>query len=109
MCSWVMTVDSGSITQFTPVKPVIRISPSFFLSPSNILERFIAKKIPAEVLSLNWNSNGVDWESDGDAKEITLEIANNPFTIKETPIPSIDTTSEDLCKLALKHLNETLV
>ncbi len=104
LCSWVSCgVHEG---QLVPVKPLIRLSPSFFLSPSNLIERFIAKKIPASVISLN-NSGGI--HTFGGYCKITLEIADSPFEIREAQNPSVLTKSRDLCNLAAEHLKETLL
>lgn len=104
MCSWVSCgLHEG---QLVPVKPLIRLSPSFFLSPSNLLERFIAKKIPASVISLN-NSGGI--QAFNKYYKITLEIADSPFEIREAQNPSVLTKSKDLCNLAAEHLKETLL
>lgn len=97
------------------VKPILRIIPEVVINKSNALERYIVNKIMPATLSIysvsrphiDSTSFAVSNSSYSTYKPRVV-IEKIPFEIKETDVPSISTTNEDLMKVALDNLEELL-
>lgn len=87
---------SGSIECITPI---LRINPKCFVENSDTMMRFLAKKMIASAASASYL----------DMNNIQIIVGNEmPFQIRSAYQPKIDTTNEELRRLAIEGLNESI-
>ena len=87
---------SGSIECITPI---LRINPKCFVENSDTMMRFLAKKMIASAASASYL----------DRNNIQIIVGNEmPFQIRSAYQPKIDTTNEELRRLAIEGLNESI-
>lgn len=108
MCSWLVEKelrDSGKY-DFKYIKPIIRVDQDCYLYKENPIEKFIAGKFLQTILGYRAVFPPSGYGSRN--KNFLVEIAECPFRLKQSEVPSISTTNESLLKLAEEHLDEIL-
>lgn len=95
------------------IRPVLRVAPEVFINKSNTVERFIINQIIPTALSINYLSSPIFhrsmvYESNSDNCKAQVLIEKIPFIIKETDVPSISTTNEELLGTALNYIDEII-
>lgn len=95
------------------IRPILRVAPEVFINKSNTVERFIINQIIPTALSINYLSSpsccrNVIYESNSTKcnTKVKVLIEKIPFIIKETDVPSISTTNEELLGTALNYIDE---
>ncbi len=108
------TEDEEHKVKFHFMRPVMQMVPEM-LYKRNSMERYIANKIMPTVAVLSYISNpytGIDWDCfmRGDSTYRGVRVIVDKFGFKVTPVslPSISTTNEELLKVALDNLEETV-
>lgn len=95
------------------IRPVLRVAPEVFINKSNTVERFIINQIIPTALSINYLSSPIFhrsmvYESNSGNCKAQVLIEKIPFIIKETDVPSISTTNEELLDTALNYIDEII-
>lgn len=97
------------------IRPVLRVAPEVFINKSNTVERFIINQIIPTALSINYLSSpschrSMIYESNSTNcnTKVKVLIEDCPFVIKETDVPSISTTNEELLDTALNYIDEIM-
>ncbi len=97
------------------IRPILRVAPEVFINKSNTVERFIINQIIPTALSINYLSSpscyrSVIYESNSTNcnTKVKVLIEKIPFIIKETDVPSISTTNEELLGTALNYIDEII-
>lgn len=116
MCTWLLEKrqvenSRGGVFKNYMVKPLIRISPDFFLAKQDNVSRFILKNMIPKLLQ-----RGIDVPSLYGTNCVrsltpplytpTVIIEDIPFQLKRVSRPSISTTNESLLQLALDNLDD---
>lgn len=92
--------------------PIMRITPSFYLQKQDNIGRFVLKKVLPALLSKyidvpikrsTTNHFGQGWGTHFTPK---IEIAECPFPITTTAIPSISTTNATLATTVIQNIND---
>lgn len=114
MCSWILekrpceaegVTDADAMWHFA--KPIMRISPDFYLQKYDNVGRFVNKKLLSAVLE-SYVMYGYTCRIK-DAYENfkpTVEIAECPFKIATTMQPSISTTNSSLAKIVIDNMSD---
>lgn len=115
MCTWLLETKQTKNTQ-TPVfktcllKPIIRVSPSFFLAKPDNVGRFILKKMIPLLLKRNVYYpnyyNSILSNIPNNSYTPRLIIEKIPFELKQVDIPSISTTNESLLNLVQSNIED---
>lgn len=94
-------------------RPVLRVAPEVFINKSNTVERFIINKIIPTTLSVTYLSSPsyhrseiYESNSTNCNTKVKVLIEKIPFIIKETDVPSISTTNEELLDTAVNYIDE---
>ena len=95
------------------IRPILRVAPEVFINKSNTVERFIINQIIPTALSITYLSSPIFhrsmiYESNNDNCKVKVLIEKIPFIIKETDVPSISTTNEELLDTALNYIDEII-
>ena len=97
------------------IRPILRVAPEVFINKSNTVERFIINQIIPTALSINYLSSpschrSVIYESNSTNcnTKVKVLIEKIPFIIKETDVPSVSTTNEELLDTALNYIDEII-
>lgn len=117
MLSWelkkIYRDDEQDPFRYKFVRPILRITPEVFINKSNTVERFIINQIIPTALSITYLSSPIFHRSmiyeinSGNCK-VKVLIEKIPFIIKETDVPSISTTNEELLDTALNYIDEII-
>lgn len=98
----------GSREWFTPIRPIIRVSPRI-AQKENSMERYIFNKIITEGLALN-NFEGIYsdifYYSPQKTFSTQVIIDEFPFLISDPATPSISTTNKELIDTALAYIDD---
>ena len=98
----------GSREWFTPIRPIIRVSPRI-AQKENSMERYIFNKIITEGLTLN-NFEGIYsdifYYSPQKTFSTQVIIDEFPFLISDPATPSISTTNKELIDTALAYIDD---
>lgn len=101
-------LEEDSKEWFTPIKPIIRVSPRI-AQRENSMERYIFNKIITEGLALN-NLDGICsyifYYSPQKTFSTQVIIDEFPFLISDPAIPSISTTNKELIDTALAYIDD---
>ena len=101
-------LEEGSREWFTPIRPIIRVSPRIALK-ENSMERYIFNKIITEGLALT-NLEGISSAIFHYLPQKTFStqviIDEFPFLISDPAIPSISTTNKELIDTALTYIDD---
>lgn len=93
---------------FTPIRPIIRVSPRI-AQKENSMERYIFNKIITEGLTLN-NFEGIYsdifYYSPQKTFSTQVIIDEFPFLISDSATPSISTTNKELIDTALAYIDD---
>lgn len=118
MLSWelkkVYRDDEQDPFRYRFIRPVLRVAPEVFINKSNTVERFIINKLIPTTLSLTriyspicrskiYETNSIDCNM-----KAKVLVEDCPFIIKETDVPSISTTNEELLSTALNYIDEII-
>nr|DAE12440.1 MAG TPA: hypothetical protein [CrAss-like virus sp. ctjK323] len=95
------------------IRPILRVAPEVFINKSNTVERFIINQIIPTALSITYLSSPIFhrsmiYESNSGNCKVKVLIEKIPFIIKETDVPSISTTNEELLDTALNYIDEII-
>ena len=95
------------------IRPILRVAPEVFINKSNTVERFIINQIIPTALSIIYLSSPIFhrsmiYESNSGNCKVKVLIEKIPFIIKETDVPSISTTNEELLDTALNYIDEII-
>ena len=98
------------------VHPIFRIDPHIYVSQQDTMEKFLAKKFVALLLSegvLTPHRDNLPQKilltgSYSDNMSPSIYIENNPFSVTTISEPTIDTTNEELREAALEHIDEVI-
>ena len=98
----------GSTEWFTPIRPIIRVSPRI-IQKENPMERYIFNKIITEGLALT-NLDGICLDIFYYSPQKTFStqviIDEFPFLISDPATPSISTTNKELIDTALEYIDD---
>lgn len=119
MLSWelkkIYRDDEQDSFKYKFIRPILRVAPEVFINKSNTVERFIINKLIPTTLSLthiyppiNPGNRIFDSGSIGYDRKAKILIEDCPFVIKETDVPSISTTNEELLGTALNYIDEII-
>ena len=119
MLSWelkkIYRDDEQDPFRYKFIRPILRVAPEVFINKSNTVERFIINQIIPTALSINYLSSpscykSVIYESNSTNcnTKVKVLIEKIPFIIKETDVPSISTTNEELLGTALNYIDEII-
>lgn len=93
-------------------KPILRLTPDFYLSKHDNVGRFVCKKmlhmiydVHLFVPSRHYYDIGFEAQDEEDYKPNVI-IGNIPFKMKKVSVPSITTANQDLLKVALDNLED---
>lgn len=97
------------------VQPILRVNPIVFINRSNSVERYIINKLLSSAVQ-NYNIDRprglgvfIDDTSQYNIFRLKVEIENFSFFILKKPdVPSISTTNEELLKVVLDNIEETV-
>lgn len=115
MLSWelkkIYRDDEQDPFRYKFISPIIRVAPEVFINKSNTVERFIINQIIPTALSITYLSSPIFHrsmihESNSGNCKVKVLIEKIPFIIKETDVPSISTTNEELLGTALNYIDE---
>ena len=105
--------DDQDSFRYKFIRPILRVAPEVFINKSNTVERFIINQIIPTALSVIYLSSprchrSVIYESNSTNcnTKVKVLIEKIPFIIKETDVPSISTTNEELLGTALNYIDE---
>lgn len=95
------------------IRPILRVAPEVFINKSNTVERFIINQIIPTALSITYLSSPIFhrsmiYESNSGNCKVKVLIEKIPFIIKETDVPSVSTTNEELLDTALNYIDEII-
>lgn len=118
MLSWelkkIYRDDEQDSFKYKFIRPILRVAPEVFINKSNTVERFIINKLIPTTLSLThiyspiYRSKIYDSNNDDCNLKAKVLIEDCPFVIKETDVPSISTTNEELLGTALNYIDEII-
>lgn len=115
MLSWelkkIYRDDEQDPFRYKFISPILRVAPDVFINKSNTVERFIINQIIPTALSITYLSSPIFhrsmiYESNSGNCKVKVLIEKIPFIIKETDVPSISTTNEELLGTALNYIDE---
>lgn len=115
MLSWelkkIYRDDEQDPFRYKFISPILRVAPEVFINKSNTVERFIINQIIPTALSITYLSSPIFhrsmiYESNSGNCKVKVLIEKIPFIIKETDVPSISTTNEELLGTALNYIDE---
>ena len=115
MLSWelkkIYRDDEQDPFRYKFISPILRVAPEVFINKSNTVERFIINQIIPTALSITYLSSpifhrSIIYESNSGNCKVKVLIEKIPFIIKETDVPSISTTNEELLGTALNYIDE---
>lgn len=115
MLSWelkkIYRDDEQDPFRYKFISPILRVAPEVFINKSNTVERFIINQILPTALSITYLSSPIFhrsmiYESNSGNCKVKVLIEKIPFIIKETDVPSISTTNEELLGTALNYIDE---
>lgn len=115
MLSWelkkIYRDDEQDPFRYKFISPILRVAPEVFINKSNTVERFIINQIIPTALSITYLSSSIFhrsmiYESNSGNCKVKVLIEKIPFIIKETDVPSISTTNEELLGTALNYIDE---
>lgn len=115
MLSWelkkIYRDDEQDPFRYKFISPILRVAPEVFINKSNTVERFIINQILPTALSITYLSypifhRSMIYESNSGNCKVKVLIEKIPFIIKETDVPSISTTNEELLGTALNYIDE---
>lgn len=119
MLSWelkkIYRDDEQDPFRYKFIRPILRVAPEVFINKSNTVERFIINQIIPTALSITYLSSPsfydckiYDSNSYNCNTKVKVLIEKIPFIIKETDVPSISTTNEELLGTALNYIDEII-
>lgn len=117
MLSWelkkIYRDDEQDPFRYKFISPILRVAPEVFINKSNTVERFIINQIIPTALSIIYLSSPIFhrsmiYESNSGNCKVKVLIEKIPFIIKETDVPSISTTNEELLDTALNYIDEII-
>lgn len=117
MLSWelkkIYRDDEQDPFRYKFISPILRVAPEVFINKSNTVERFIINQIIPTALSITYLSSPIFhrsmiYESNSGNCKVKVLIEKIPFIIKETDVPSISTTNEELLGTALNYIDEII-
>ena len=118
MLSWELKKiyrDNGQDSfKYKFIRPILRVAPEVFINKSNTVERFIINKLIPTTLSLTriyspiYRSKIYDTNNDDCNLKAKVLVEDCPFVIKETDVPSISTTNEELLDTVLNYIDEVI-
>lgn len=117
MLSWelkkIYRDDNQDSFRYKFIRPILRVAPEVFINKSNTVERFIINQIIPTALSITYLSSPIFhrsmiYESNSGNCKVKVLIEKIPFIIKETDVPSISTTNEELLGTALNYIDEII-
>lgn len=117
MLSWelkkIYRDDEQNPFRYKFISPILRVAPEVFINKSNTVERFIINQIIPTALSITYLSSPIFhrsmiYESNSGNCKVKVLIEKIPFIIKETDVPSISTTNEELLGIALNYIDEII-
>ncbi len=117
MLSWelkkIYRDDEQDPFRYKFIRPILRVAPEVFINKSNTVERFIINQIIPTALSINYLSSPIFhrsmiYESNSGNCKVKVLIEKIPFIIKETDVPSISTTNEELLDTAMNYIDEII-
>lgn len=115
MLSWelkkIYRDDEQDPFRYKFISPILRVAPEVFINKSNTVERFIINQIIPTALSITYLSSPIFhrsmiYESNSGNCKVKVLIEKIPYIIKETDVPSISTTNEELLGTALNYIDE---
>ena len=117
MLSWelkkIYRDDEQDPFRYKFIRPILRVAPEVFINKSNTVERFIINQIIPTALSVIYLSSPIfhrsmlyESNSSNCDTKVKVLIEKIPFIIKETDVPSISTTNEELLGTALNYIDE---
>lgn len=117
MLSWelkkIYRDDNQDSFRYKFIRPILRVAPEVFINKSNTVERFIINQIIPTALSITYLSSPIFhrsmiYESNSGNCKVKVLIEKIPYIIKETDVPSISTTNEELLGTALNYIDEII-
>lgn len=117
MLSWelkkIYRDDEQDPFRYKFISPILRVAPEVFINKSNTVERFIINQIIPTALSITYLSSPIFhrsmiYESNSGNCKVKVLIEKIPYIIKETDVPSISTTNEELLGTALNYIDEII-
>lgn len=118
MLSWELKKiyrDNGQDSfKYKFIRPILRVAPEVFINKSNTVERFIINKLIPTTLSLThiyspiYRSKIYDTNNGDCNLKAKVLVEDCPFVIKETDVPSISTTNEELLGTVLNYIDEVI-
>lgn len=118
MLSWELKKiyrDNGQDSfKYKFIRPILRVAPEVFINKSNTVERFIINKLIPTTLSLTHIYSPIYRRkiydtNNGDCNlKAKVLVEDCPFVIKETDVPSISTTNEELLGTVLNYIDEVI-
>lgn len=117
MLSWIMErrVNEEGAIKYRYKQPLLRLNPYPFLNKEDALQKFICGRWMTTALDATiYTPNKYDWRNFIEQhvyqsfNHVKIEIDESPFVIRNTDIPSISVTNEDLLQLAADHIDEIL-
>ena len=105
--------DENNPIKFKFIRPILRVAPEVLINKSNVIERFIINQIIPTSLTLNCISSPSTYRTtiyeDNDRDEkVKVIIEDSPFIVRETDIPSVSTTNEELLDIASNYIDEII-
>lgn len=113
MLSWEIKKDAD-INKYRFSRPILRIAPEVVIYKSNALERYIVNKILTNTLEINSLStpnigqNNIIEHENYKLFKPKVVIEKIPFVITRACTPTINTTNEQLLKIALDNIEEVI-
>lgn len=118
MLSWelkkIYRDDEQDPFRYKFIRPILRVAPEVFIDKSNTVERFIINKLIPTTLSLTRIYSPIFISkiyetNNGDCNlKAKVLVEDCPFVIKETDVPSISTTNEELVGTVLNYIDEVI-
>lgn len=118
MLSWelkkIYRDDEQNPFRYKFIKPILRVAPEVFINKSNTVERFIINKLIPTTLSLTriyspiYRSKIYETNNGDCNLKAKVLVEDCPFVIKETDVPSISTTNEELVGTVLNYIDEVI-
>jgi len=110
MCLWQVSrtpkPDVPTSYDYHLERPILKVSPNCFLRQADPMERFLAKKLPAEALALNIRCLNSEEAQRYKRYTVKVEIDKFPFTLKEGSKPSTSISDDSLIQIARDHIEE---
>lgn len=103
--------ETGAFLCYSVVRPVLRVQPYIMFGKNDIMENFIKNKVLKTFLeNVVYMPYGlspiVPNVNTSERHNVQVILEDAPWHIKEVDSPSISTTNEELCDLALEHISE---